>query len=86
MFTAAILEVGNTFDIFRKRTRPRQHPLVRRLTSDLLWSCGIQALKFMPKVPVTPDTVAKHSIAQLTTRFSDTISLRLRSTQVSIDT
>ena len=35
----------------------------------------------MPKVPVTPDTVAKHSIAQLTTRFSDTISLRLRRQQ-----
>ncbi len=52
-----------------------------QLTSDLLWSCGIHALKFMPKVPVTPDTVAKHSIAQLTTRFSDTISLRLRSTR-----
>ena len=48
-------------------------------TSDLAWSCGIQLLKFMPNAPVTPDTVAKHSIAQLTTRFSDTISLRLRS-------
>ena len=49
-----------------------------RRTRDSVWFCGIHVLKFMPKAPVTADTVANMSIKQFTTKFRDTISLRLQ--------